>query len=211
MLLDLAANISLLTPMRHFYKMQPLYQLKQSCNHPGILSQHQATQLSCYQNFPSQQNRHSAYQVAPTIYYLWLSLLMQAVKCIFTTQDVRLWQVPLKNDEGNIVPPSIVEFTETTPQACSIYECENINQLINFYYATMGYPVVSTWCKAINKGYFQGWKGLTFKRVRNLVKPSEHNLMGHLDQRQQGIRSTKSATSVTTAPDPMEEPHNKCP
>ncbi|KAL7475143.1 LOW QUALITY PROTEIN: hypothetical protein ACHAW6_001069 [Cyclotella cf. meneghiniana] len=33
----------------------------------------------------------------------------------------------------------------------------------------------------------------------------EYNLMGHLDQRHQGIRSTK-LSAATTAPDPMEEP-----
>ncbi|KAL7484652.1 hypothetical protein ACHAW6_010287 [Cyclotella cf. meneghiniana] len=55
--------------------------------------------------------------------------------------------------------------------------------LINYYYATMGYPVVSTWCKAIDKDYFRGWNGLISKRVLHFIKPSEHNLMGHLDQR----------------------------
>ncbi|KAL7484349.1 hypothetical protein ACHAW6_011438 [Cyclotella cf. meneghiniana] len=43
----------------------------------------------------------------------------------------------------------------------------------------MNYPVVSTCYKAIDKGYFDGWNGLASKR---------------------------SATSVTAAPDPMEEP-----
>ncbi|KAL7474433.1 hypothetical protein ACHAW6_000407 [Cyclotella cf. meneghiniana] len=28
----------------------------------------------------------------------------------------------------------------------------------------MGYPGIATWCKAINKGYFRGWNGLTSER-----------------------------------------------
>ncbi|KAL7484256.1 hypothetical protein ACHAW6_009898, partial [Cyclotella cf. meneghiniana] len=69
----------------------------------------------------------------------------------------------------------------------------------------MGYPVLSTWCKAIDRGYFRGWPGLTSTRVRRFVKPSEYSAMGHLDQRRQGIRSTKTMTATPTA-DSMEEP-----
>ncbi|KAL7475966.1 LOW QUALITY PROTEIN: hypothetical protein ACHAW6_001856 [Cyclotella cf. meneghiniana] len=127
-----------------------------------------------YQTFPNQQNRHTIYQVSLTIFYPWPSLQIQAVK-FFSPDRVsyngdiilrgwqdpttRLLQVPIQSDEGNIVPhnASIVSSTEPTPQANSMYECENKNQLINFYYATIGYPVVSTWYKAIDKGDFRGW------------------------------------------------------
>ncbi|KAL7479361.1 LOW QUALITY PROTEIN: hypothetical protein ACHAW6_005094 [Cyclotella cf. meneghiniana] len=116
--------------------------------------------------------------------------------CFFTKQDVtfngeiilqgwcnlttRLWRTPLQAEEGNIVPcdACIVESTEPTPQACNMYVCENTDQLIKFYYATMNSPVVSTFYKEIDKGYFHGWNGLTSKRVRHLIKPSEHNLLG---------------------------------
>ncbi|KAL7480786.1 hypothetical protein ACHAW6_006449 [Cyclotella cf. meneghiniana] len=113
-----------------------------------------------------------------------------------------LWQVSLKTDGPNIVPPdaSIFSPTESTLQTHSIYECENTRQLINFYYA-----VNSTWYKSIDKGYFQGWNGLTSERVCCFIKPSKYNLMGHLDQKRQGIRSTKSSTDDTTL-DPMAEP-----
>ncbi|KAL7482239.1 hypothetical protein ACHAW6_007918 [Cyclotella cf. meneghiniana] len=69
----------------------------------------------------------------------------------------------------------------------------------------MGYPVISTWCKAINKGYFQVWNGLISERVGYFIKPSEYNLMGHLDQKHKGIRSAKSSTNSST-PGPMAEP-----
>ncbi|KAL7478501.1 hypothetical protein ACHAW6_004261 [Cyclotella cf. meneghiniana] len=116
-------------------------------------------------------------------------------------------RVPLQSNENNIVPRDTHIFlpTKSLPQAHSIYECENTYQLINFYYATMGYPAISKWCKVINRGYFQGWPGLTSTRVRWFIKPSEHHLMGHLDQRKQGIRSTKSPPT-TSLPNPMAEP-----
>ncbi|KAL7481871.1 LOW QUALITY PROTEIN: hypothetical protein ACHAW6_007551 [Cyclotella cf. meneghiniana] len=64
----------------------------------------------------------------------------------------RLWQVPLQNNEDTILPcdTNIILPTALLAQAHSIYECENTHQLINFYYVTVGYPVISTWCKAIN-------------------------------------------------------------
>ena len=84
--------------------------------------------------------------------------------------------------------------------ANSIYECETTGQLIHFYHATMGYPVTSTWCKAIDAGYFRGWPGLTSKRGRKFIKIVSKTEMGHMDQRKVGIPSTKS----TTDPDSME-------
>ncbi|KAL7479587.1 hypothetical protein ACHAW6_005313 [Cyclotella cf. meneghiniana] len=117
----------------------------------------------------------------------------------------RLWQVPIHSMKESIMPSNdtIISFTEPTPQAHTIYECKNTDQLINFYYTTMGYPAVATWCKAIDKGYFRGWNCMTSERVCSFVKPSEFHVMGHLDQWRQGIHSTKSALATITL-EPME-------
>eukprot|EP00804_Cyclotella_cryptica_P023350 CCRYP_000480-RA/>CCRYP_000480-RA protein AED:0.37 eAED:0.37 QI:0/-1/0/1/-1/1/1/0/217 len=73
----------------------------------------------------------------------------------------RLWRVSFIPDGGNNIfrPYTTVNDLYETPSnihALSayqpIYECTNTNQLMNFYHATMGYPVISTWCKAIDKG-----------------------------------------------------------
>ena len=69
----------------------------------------------------------------------------------------------------------------------------------------MGYPVISTWTKAIDKGYFRGWRGPTSDRVRQFIKPSAQSEQGHMDQKRTGIRSTKSSF-VNTLPNPMDEP-----
>jgi hypothetical protein len=100
----------------------------------------------------------------------------------------RLWHISLIPDGGNTIVPSNqalaqLILTQPPPQITIIYECENTSQLINFYYATMGYPVISMWIKAINKGYFRGWRGLTSDCVKRFIKPSEHSEKGHMDQR----------------------------
>ncbi|KAL7480206.1 hypothetical protein ACHAW6_011040 [Cyclotella cf. meneghiniana] len=90
------------------------------------------------------------------------------------------------------------------PTALQVQEHRPTHHL--YYYATMGYSAVATWCKAIDKGYyFQGWNGLTCKRVCHFIKPSEFHTMGHLDQWHQGICSTKAALATITH-DPMETP-----
>ena len=70
-----------------------------------------------------------------------------------------MWRISLLSDGGNnIIPNDDDSITEDVlmPKnvANSIYECDNTNQLIQFYHATMGHPVTSTWCKAIDAGYF---------------------------------------------------------
>ena len=118
-----------------------------------------------------------------------------------------MWRISLIPDGGNniIQDDTASEFTSEVKMpaffANSIYECENTSQLIHFYHSTLGSPVVSTWCKAIDAGYFQGWPGLTSTRVRKFIKVSEETEMGHMDQRKAGIRSTKTKADE---PDSME-------
>ncbi|KAL7476782.1 hypothetical protein ACHAW6_002618 [Cyclotella cf. meneghiniana] len=107
-------------------------------------------------------------------------------------------------------PKQIIQqlLFHSAPEVNSIYECKNTGQLIDFYYATMGYPVISMWIKAIDKGYFQGWRGLTSDHVRCFIKSSKQCEQGHMDQRRQGIHSTKSshANPPSNTINTMEEP-----
>ena len=62
--------------------------------------------------------------------------------------DTRLWRVSLLADGSNSIVPADQNIVQS-PTVNGIYECENTGDLIQFYYATMGYPVLSTWTKAI--------------------------------------------------------------
>jgi hypothetical protein len=127
-------------------------------------------------------------------------------------RDMRtnMWRISLLSDGGNnIIPEDDDEFSEEVKMpdffANAIYECDNTDQLIQFYHATMGYPVTSTWCKAIDAGYFRGWPGLTSKRVRRFIKVVEETEMGHMDQRRTGIRSTRATTNEPDSMDPVPQ------
>eukprot|EP00804_Cyclotella_cryptica_P012573 CCRYP_014710-RA/>CCRYP_014710-RA protein AED:0.34 eAED:0.26 QI:0/0/0/1/0/0/2/0/588 len=126
--------------------------------------------------------------------------------------DTKLWRISLLPDGGQTVLPQQAEIRDMfeVPTALltnNVYECNNTNELINYYYATMGYPVTLTWCKAIDRGYFRRWPGLTSDRVRRFIKPSHACEQGHMDQRRAGIRSTKSSHDSTPTPtnDHMED------
>jgi hypothetical protein len=69
-------------------------------------------------------------------------------------QATQVWRASLLAEGGhNIIPPykdidnlySIPEQALANNMYHPIYECQNVGQLINFYYATMGYLVISTW------------------------------------------------------------------
>jgi hypothetical protein len=60
-----------------------------------------------------------------------------------------LLTTPIKPTESN------------TTVANSLYECSNMGQLTNYYYACLNYPIKYTLIKAFNRGYLKGWWGLT--------------------------------------------------
>jgi hypothetical protein len=80
-------------------------------------------------------------------------------------------------------------------QANSLYECKNTHQLITFYHACLFSPIISTWVKAIQEGYFKGWPGLMAERVRRFISVVPATEKGHMDQVRQGLWSAKSKLS----------------
>lgn len=80
------------------------------------------------------------------------------------------------------------------------YDPDTVQKLVQFLHATAGYPVKSTWLKAIDKNYYLSWPGLNSDRVRKYLTKSEHTIMGHLHLIRQGIRSTKKQPATMTNP-----------
>ena len=119
-----------------------------------------------------------------------------------------MWRISLTDDGTNNVIPEDTGINDQVEMpsffANSIYECENTDQLLQFYHATMGFPATSTWCKAIDAGYFKGWPGLTTKRVRRFIKVTDETELGHMDQRRAGIRSTRVPPDTAPETDAME-------
>ena len=76
----------------------------------------------------------------------------------FHKQDVKEEQngeTIVESDGSPIIPPPTT--SEITPEYVlatdNIYDCSNIKELMLLYHAWLFYPVISTWCMAIWKGY----------------------------------------------------------
>ena len=77
-------------------------------------------------------------------------------------------------------------------QANFILPHKPISDCIKFMHAACFTPCISTWTKAIDKGFFSTWPVLTSTRVRRFLKHTPATDMGHLSQERQNLRSTKT-------------------
>ena len=90
-----------------------------------------------------------------------------------------------------------------TLAAYSAYDLPSVAALIRYLHAAAGYPIQSTWLKAIGTGNYSSWPGLTLANATKYFLSADATIMGHLVQKRQGFRSTKSKNPTTSSP---EEP-----
>eukprot|EP00536_Pseudo-nitzschia_multiseries_P010137 jgi/Psemu1/25118/gm1.25118_g len=98
------------------------------------------------------------------------------------------------------------------------YQIQAIPKLIRFYHAAAGYPTKERWARAIERGSFATWLGLTVQRVNRYLPLTEETTMGHLQMVRQGIQSThkpnksKNKTTADTEPPRVDQKkiHNVC-
>eukprot|EP00804_Cyclotella_cryptica_P013348 CCRYP_005123-RA/>CCRYP_005123-RA protein AED:0.24 eAED:0.24 QI:0/0/0/1/1/1/2/0/905 len=109
------------------------------------------------------------------------------------------YRIPLHQHQGQWQPrtPS-KKARQTLRRANSVYDLPSTEQAIKWMHAVCGYPVKSTWLKAVKAGNFIGWPLLTEKNVRKYYPETTETPKGHLNQTRQNVRSTKSQH-------PMEE------
>ena len=58
-------------------------------------------------------------------------------------------------------------------------------------HAVCGYPVKSTWIKAVKAGNFNGWPMLTERNINKYYPDTMATPNGHLNQTRKNVRSTK--------------------
>ena len=129
------------------------------------------------------------------------------------TAVFRKGQVKLSNDDTTITgqrdPSTGLYYTDlpepppVAPQSlhpftCSTYEMKTKEELVQYIHRCAFIPVMNTWTKAIDAGYFATWPGLTSDLVRKHLPKLLATVKVHLKQYRQNIRSTKH--SIATAP-----------
>ena len=117
-------------------------------------------------------------------------------------QRSRLWRVPLTSEGGQRLVP------ETPPEEYDpseglifnafvnlIYKCENKEQLIRYYHASLGSHPKTTLIAAADAGYLRGCPGLDSTLIRKHIGIEIATEMGHMKQRQKGVQSTKTKSN----------------
>ena len=81
-------------------------------------------------------------------------------------------------------------------------DLHSVQALVRYLHAAAGFPVKSTWLKAIKAGNFATWPGLTYSNAAKYYPESAETLKGHLVQSSKGVRSTKAKPAKTPTPNP---------
>jgi hypothetical protein len=80
-------------------------------------------------------------------------------------------------------------------QANSIYDLPLTKQAIKWMHAVCGYPVKSTWLKAIKAGNYVGWPMLNECNIQKYYPKTIKTLKGHLNQTKKNVQSTKEKSA----------------
>jgi hypothetical protein len=102
------------------------------------------------------------------------------------------YRIPLTQHKGQWQPrrPS-KKARQTLRHANSVYDLPSTEQAIRWMHAVCGYPVKSTWLKAIQAGNFIGWPLLTARNIQKYFPETVETPKGHLNQSGKNVRSTK--------------------
>jgi hypothetical protein len=102
------------------------------------------------------------------------------------------YRIPLIQQKGQWQPRKASKRArKALEQANSVYDLPSIEQAIKWMHAVCGYPVKSTWLKAIKAGNFVGWPLLTEKNVSKYYPETVETPKGHMTQTRKNVRSTK--------------------
>ena len=104
------------------------------------------------------------------------------------------YRIPLDQRRKGRWRPRIPTQAESIKlaQANSVYDLPSTEQAIKWMHAVCGYPVKSTWVKAVQAGNFVGWPMLNVRNVKKYYPETSETPKGHMAQTRKNVRSTKS-------------------
>jgi hypothetical protein len=101
--------------------------------------------------------------------------------------DTGLWRINLSKEHQQ----------SQQAVANNVYELRNTGALVNYLHKAMFSPTRFAFLQAVKKGHLVTWPGLTEEAINKHLKLTPATTMGHMNQRQQNIRST-SKTPITS-------------
>ena len=114
-------------------------------------------------------------------------------------RPTKLWRISLTSEGGDRITPTTDWANDSDGifhiQANSIYECENKEQLIQYYHASLCSHPKTVLIAAADAGYLRGCPGLTATGIRKYIGVEYATEMGHMKQIQSGVRSTNKKSN----------------
>jgi hypothetical protein len=103
------------------------------------------------------------------------------------------YRIPLVQRRGQWQPrhPS-KKARHALNQAKSVYDLPSTEQAIKWMHVVCGYPVKTTWIRAIKAGNYVGWPMLTERNVSKYYPETDETIKGNMNQTQKNVRSTKT-------------------
>ena len=106
-----------------------------------------------------------------------------------------LWCIALISTPEEL--PAMPNSTDQTNlRAYSAYDLPSVEALVEYFHAMAGFPVRTTWLKAIKAGNYHTWPGLTLANATSYCPSADETIKWHMVQSRQGIRSTKHTTET---------------
>jgi hypothetical protein len=107
------------------------------------------------------------------------------------------YRIPLVQQRGSWQPrrPS-KKAKSALRQANSVYDLPSTEQAIKWMHVVCGYPVKSTWLKAVKAGNYVGWPMLTERNVQKYYPETSETAKGHMNQTRKNVRSTRSKMEI---------------
>ena len=69
----------------------------------------------------------------------------------------------------------------------SAYDLPRVESLVQYMHAAAGFPVKSTWIKAIKKGNFATWPELTYSNAEKYCPHAVDTIKGNIVKSSQGV------------------------
>jgi hypothetical protein len=98
------------------------------------------------------------------------------------------YQIPLMQTRGQWQPRKPTKRArQHLQQANSVYDLPSTEEAIKWMHAVCGYPVKSTWLKAVKAGNYTGWSLLTERNVSKYYPETTETPKGHLNQARKNV------------------------
>ena len=92
---------------------------------------------------------------------------------------LKLWRFALRPN-GELLLHQTKEIKQTTLSAYSVYDLPSVEALVRHMHAASGFPVKSTWLRAIKRGNFETWPGLTYSNAAKYCPQVVETMKGHI-------------------------------